>query len=196
MGDFIPETSDVDVLAVTKMPITEAEFAKLLAWHEHLTTVNNPYAQRLELAYIDEKRLRRFEPGQRYPTLGQGETLTWMEHHSNWILERWTVREHGLTLFGPEPETLIDPVSAETLIQAVQARLPDWADWAKQSDDPDWLLPRSHKAYVIETMCRALHTLACGQLSSKAKAVAWASTRRSAWVFSSVREVHTNSDRP
>jgi hypothetical protein len=41
-------------------------------------------------------------------------------------------------------------------------------------DDLDWRLPRSHKAYVVETMCRALYTLTCGTLTSKVQAVAWA----------------------
>ncbi len=34
--------------------------------------------------------------------------------------------------------------------------------------------PGPHKAYVVETLCRALYTLARGQLLSKRRAVAWA----------------------
>ena len=50
----------------------------------------------------------------------------------------------------------------------------DWEDWANDHEDTDWSLPRAHKAYVIETMCRALHTLARGELASKERSVAWA----------------------
>ncbi len=174
LGDFIPETSDLDLLTVTKRPITAAEFARLASLHAHLAVLPHPYAKRLELAYIDGVALRRFAPGQHHPTLGQGETLVWSEHRDNWILERWTVREHGRTLLGPEPHTLIDPIPPDELRAAVRARLRDWAAWADQPDDPDWLLPRSHKAYVVETMCRALYTVACGELVSKPRAVAWA----------------------
>ena len=173
MGDFIPETSDIDLLVVTERPVNEAGFVRLAALHTRLAALPNPYANRLEIAYIDRKALKRFEPGLRHPTLGQGEALAWSEHHSNWILERWTVREHGLTLFGPEPQRLIDPIAAGELCQAVRARLRDWADWADQPDDPDWSLPGAHKTYVVETMCRALYTLACGELSSKHRAVLW-----------------------
>jgi hypothetical protein len=126
------------------------------------------------MAYIDRASLKCFQPGRQHPTLGQGETLDWSEHGANWILERWTVRERGVVLLGPNPQRLIDPISANELRAAVRARLPDWVDWANQPDDPDWLLPRSHKAYVIETMCRGLDTLACGALRSKACAVSWA----------------------
>ena len=57
---------------------------------------------------------------------------------------------------------------------AVRERLQNWAEWASDSDDPEWRLPRSHKAYVVETMCRALYTLAQGGIVSKVQATAWA----------------------
>ena len=102
LGDFVPATSDVDVLAVTEQPVSETEYAQLVALHAAVDTLPNPYANRLEIAYIDGA-LRRFRPGLRHPTLGQGETLAWSEHYANWILERWAVREYGVTLFGPDP---------------------------------------------------------------------------------------------
>jgi hypothetical protein len=181
-GDFIPERSDVDVLAVTERPVDDGEFAALGVLHAHLVTLPNPYANRMEIAYIDRASLRQFKPGRRHPTLGQGETLVWSVHGDNWILERWVMREHGVTLFGPDPGTLIDRVSSDQLIAAVRTRLRDWADWANTPDDPDWSLPRAHKAYVVETMCRALYTLRSGKLSSKTYAVQWAlETFREPW---------------
>jgi hypothetical protein len=134
--------------------------------------LSNPYAQRLEIAYMDHKNLGCFEPGLRFPTLGQGEVLTWSEHRDNWILERWTVREHGLVLFGPQPRPLIDPISPAEITQTVRSRLQDWADWANDPDDADWLLPLSHEVYVVETMYRAWYTLTHHELSSKAQSVA------------------------
>lgn len=174
LGDFIPATSDIDLLVVTARTIDAAQFAALAAQHARHAALPLPFANRLEIAYIDRAAIRRFERGQRHPTLGQGEALAWTEHHDNWIVERWTVREHGVTLLGPDPRTLIDPISAAELRAAVRARLGDWASWAAQPDDPDWRLPRSHKAYVVETMCRALATLAGSPILSKPRAVAWA----------------------
>ncbi|MFL6208979.1 MAG: aminoglycoside adenylyltransferase domain-containing protein [Pyrinomonadaceae bacterium] len=175
LGDFIPETSDVDVLAVTERPVDDAEFADLATLHTQLATLANPYANRHEIAYIDRAALRQFQPGLRHPSRGQGETLVWTEHHANWILERWAVREHGVTLLGPAPQTLIDPISPGELDQAVRARLLDWVDWAQNLADPDWRAPRRAAAtYVVETMCRTLYALACAELPSKPQAVAWA----------------------
>ena len=173
-GDFTPETSDLDLLAVTEQPVSDAEFAALAAMHRELAALSNPYANRVEIAYIDRRALRRYVPGREHPTLEQGEALRWSAHDSNWILERWVVRERGIALCGPDPRTLIDPISVEALRAAVRTRLHDWDEWAHQPDDPDWRLPRKHKAYVVETMCRALYTLAYGELPSKPQAVAWA----------------------
>jgi predicted nucleotidyltransferase len=183
LGEFRPETSDVDVLAVTEQPIGAAEFAALAALHAQLASLPNPYARRVEMAYLDRVALRRYRPGLHHATLGQNETLKWSEHHTNWILERWAVREHGVALTGPQPQTLIDPIAPDELCQAVRARLGDWAEWAQKLADaawvkleePEWLAPRrSMAAYVVETMCRALYTLACAELASKQRAVAWA----------------------
>lgn len=174
-GDFIPETSDLDVLAATERPVGAAEFAALSSLHAGLASLPNPYAGRVEIAYVDRAALRRFRPGLRHPTLGQGETLALTEHRSNWILERWTVREHGVTLLGPNPQSLIDPISFAELRAAVAERLQYWAEWAKEPEEPEWLAPRrAAAAYAVETICRALHTLACGELSSKRRAVEWA----------------------
>lgn len=69
---------------------------------------------------------------------------------------------------------LIDPILPDELRAAVRLRLLDWEAWAAHPDDPAWQSPRGHKAYAVETMCRALCTLATGTLLSKPRAVAWA----------------------
>lgn len=174
-GGFRADTSDVDILAVTETPVGDAEFDALAALHAQLASLPNPYGNRIEIAYIDRAALRRFRPGLLHPTRGQGAALERSEHHANWILERWTVREHGVALLGPNPQTLIDHISSVEIREAVRARLGDWAEWAQKPEDPEWLAPRrGAAAYVVETMCRALHTLSCGELTSKAVAVAWA----------------------
>ena len=175
-GDFDPESSDIDVMAVTTRPVNDEEFDALAALHADMDTLPNLYAGRLEIAYVDRNALRRFRPGQRHPTLGQGESLVWLEHGSNWILERWTLREHGIVLRGPEPQELIDAISDEEIRSAILERLPDWAEWAQDVDDPEWALHLGHKAYVVETMCRALYAISQGTLPSKPQAVAWART--------------------
>ncbi len=178
-GGFNPATSDIDVLVVTERAVGEAEFRQLFELHKQIARLSNPYARRIEVAYIDRQNVKEYRPGQHYPTLEQGEdeSLKWSEHRENWILERWSIREHGKTLWGPEPQELIAPISPEEISGAVSRRLLDWVEWAQNEADADWRLPKSHKAYVIETMCRVLYALAKGEMVNKAQAVVWAKTR-------------------
>src|SRR5215210_4452055 len=71
-GDFIPETSDIDVLAVTKKPVNDTEFDALATLHAQLAALPNRYANRMEIAYIDRAACKRFRAGLQHPTLGQG----------------------------------------------------------------------------------------------------------------------------
>lgn len=174
LGDFDPQTSDVDFFAVTRAPVSEAQLAALAELHARLAASPNRFGGQLEGAYVDLARARRFTPGQRFATVARGEALSWAEHGSNWLLERWALREHGLTLLGPAPATLFDPVGAEELRAAIRERLHDWLTWANTPEDPEWQAGRGHKAYVVDTMCRALCALRLDGLPSKPQAVAWA----------------------
>jgi predicted nucleotidyltransferase len=176
LGDFDPMTSDIDILVVTHRPVSSSEFDALSRMHSEVAVSDTRYANHLEVSYIDRAAIKRFAPGERYhPTVGADWPFGWAEHRANWILERWIVRERGVTLLGPDPKTLIDPIPPEELCAAVRdelrARL---RDWAGGTSIPDWLLPRYYQAFEVETVCRALYTVARGELPTKARAVAWA----------------------
>ncbi|MEF2277268.1 aminoglycoside adenylyltransferase domain-containing protein [Deinococcus sp. YIM 134068] len=172
LGDFDPETSDVDYLAVTVRPVSEAQFAALARLHDRLAALPGRYAHHLEGSYINRAALRYFGPHERrHPTVGPDWAFGWGDHGGNWVLERWIVRERGVTLLGPDPKSLIAPISAEDLKGGVREEL---RSWTSQPDEPAWLLRRSYQAFAVETMCRALFTLHTGELPSKPRAVAWA----------------------
>ncbi len=175
MGD-VQGSSDIDLLVATERPVSENEAKMLLAFHAELAALPHPYATRIETAYIDCAALERYTPGLSHLTLEQGkdERLKWHEHGASWIFERWTMRKYGVTLLGPDAKHLIAPISSTELKDATRTRLNDWLEWANTPDDPDWSLPDHHKAYVVETMCRALYTLKRGEMASKPQAVRWA----------------------
>jgi predicted nucleotidyltransferase len=173
-GDFDPDASDIDFFAVTERRLSEREFAALEAVHARFERLPNRYGDQLEGPYMDHETARRFRHGERHPTIARNEPLLWREHYSNWVFERWTLRASGIALYGPEPQALIDPVSSDAILAAVRSNMTRWVKWINDPDDPDWLLPRGHKAYVVETMCRILYTLATGELAGKPQSVAWA----------------------
>jgi len=172
-SDFI-DTSEIDFLVATERPVSDGEAEALIELHARLAALPNKYADRLEGAYIDRKSLKRFEPGQRFLTVECETPLRWKAHETSWLIERCGLRESGIALLGPDPRSLIDPISAEELRDAARQRVREWATWAADPHDPEWLPPRSHQAYVVETMCRALYTLTSGELVSKRKAAEWA----------------------
>jgi hypothetical protein len=175
LGDFDPGTSDVDILVVTERPLWDAEYGAISALHELIPADGNRYEVPYDVAYIERATLRRFAPGQTHVKIGHGEPLHRAEHRPNWVLERWTVREHGITVLGPDPKTLIDPIAPAEIREAVREelgeRLRHWTDgsWPREE-----IAHRGAQAFEVETVCRALYTLANGGLPTKPQAVAWA----------------------
>ena len=176
LGDFRPGYSDIDLLIVTNTRVSEREFEALREMHDRIGALPDPYAAGLEATYIDAEAARKFEPGQRHPTRTSHDPFRWERHDSNWVIERWIVREHGSALYGPKPRTLIDPIASDEIRAAAAARLNEWALWASAVPEPDrdWFNEIAHQAYVIETTCRGLHTAVTGVPSTKAAAVGWA----------------------
>jgi len=177
LGDFDPQTSDVDLLVITKKLVTGESFAELAKMHDGIQTLSNRYANEVELAYVPLSAIQNFRPRQEYPALerGVGERLKWKSLGANWILEFWTVREHGITLCGPDPKTLIPPITSDEIVGAVrQVLAQDWLEWVDTWDSPEWSTHAGEMRFVVETLCRALYTVGHGELSSKPKAVRWA----------------------
>ena len=172
LGDFTPGSSDIDFLLVTREALSPPVQEALAALHARLAVSESPYARKLEGWYFPRAALRRDDPAVRVPTIGADWPFGLGKPSAVWIIERWIVRERGITVVGPPPDTLIEPVSSEALRAAVRALLHDF--WVRQLDGPDWLRPRDYQAFAILTMCRALHTLATGTIVSKPAAATWA----------------------
>jgi hypothetical protein len=85
------------------------------------------------------------------------------------------LRERGITLFGPSPQTLIDPVSPAQLRQAMRPMLFQWA--AGLLANPSTMNSRGYQSYAVLTICRMLYTLANGAVASKPSAASWAQQR-------------------
>jgi hypothetical protein len=118
--------------------------------------------------------LRRIDP-YRTPWLyvdNGSDEIEWSAH-DNTAVSRWCLRENGMALAGPDPTTLVDPVSAEELRDEVRAvmrqRLAALSAEGPAALDNAWVQP-----HVVVTYCRMLHTLACGRVTSKRAAGEWA----------------------
>jgi hypothetical protein len=176
LGDFDPESSDVDFLVATTEDLSEKELALLKEMHAGIAASGLRYARRLEGSYIPLAALRRYDPDNAsHPTIGADWEFGIARHGSNWVLERFIVREHGVTVWGPPPGTLIDPILPRDLRKAVCEQLTGfWREQVEGPGEPEWLRPRDYQAFAVLTMCRALYTLHEGTVASKPDAAVWA----------------------
>jgi len=171
-GDFDPERSDIDFIVATKDEPSEKAFHELALMHERLAAGDSKWARKLEGAYIPLYSLRRYDPADPpHPFLNEG--VFRIEHlGSDWIIQRFVIREHGTVVAGPDPKILVDSVRPVDLRNAVRGILREW--WLPNLEDPQRFERRDYQAYAVLTMCRALYTLRHGAIASKPVSVQWA----------------------
>ena len=173
-GDFNPESSDIDFLVVTTSTLSDKAIGELESMHHRIWKSGLKWASKLEGSYIPKRDIRRHDPRSApCPTVNEGKFYL-DKRGSDWIIQRHVIREQGITLAGPDPKTLIDPVSPDDIRRAVKGVLQEW--WLPMLEDPSWLKNHGseYHAFAILTMCRALHALEYGTIVSKPMAARWA----------------------
>jgi len=164
--------SDVDFLIPTQGPITSDQERQLRLMHSELPDRELSWAQHLEGSYPPKDDLRTLDSvGMTWLYVDNGARVMERSTHCNTAVVRWSLRESGVVLRGPEPRNLVDPVSAADLRAQVRSDarrfMPLLETWSKL--DNAWTQP-----YVVATFCRFLHTLDCGRVTSKRQAMVWA----------------------
>jgi aminoglycoside adenylyltransferase-like protein/nucleotidyltransferase-like protein len=174
IGDFSEHSSDIDVLVVTEDALSDEVVAALRTMHARLATGTSKWARELEVSYIRRCAIRRFDPDDNcHPCIQRGtDCLVTEAHDRDWVIHRHVVREQGVALAGPDPRTLIDPVDAGDLRDAVVSLLHGW--WMPAPTCRRWLDNPFYRSYAVLTMCRMRYTLQYGVVVSKPIAARWA----------------------
>ncbi len=163
--------SDVDFIVVTRDDVTPEQRAGLQALHQTLYARPTSWAQHLEGSYISREVLRLPDPDRRpLLYLDNGATEFALDDHDNTAVVRWSLREHGVVLAGPDPSELVEPIAAETLRAEMRWALGHWRAWFRSIGS----ISRRALAVAVLTHARILHTLAIGEVGSKRKAGEWA----------------------
>lgn len=169
------EHSDCDFLIpITAHPDEERESA-LRALHDEIPTRSGHWCHHLEGSYPLADELRTTADMEaRWLFVDHGSrTLAWDTHCNNpWA--RWSLRERGITLIGPPPDTIVDPVAAEVMVAAARATLPSLVD-----DIHSWMPPTIAwgQRYIVASAARALYTVTTAEVASKRQALLWARDR-------------------
>ncbi len=179
--------SDVDFVVVTESELPETCFSALREMHTRIARLDSWCATQLEGSYIPKHALQIYDPRRAlhlHIDRGQGECLQRMQIDDpqisrawwgGWVLLRAVLRENGITLAGPEPATLIAPVTPDELRQAMLATLEGWVEPLLK--DPDQIGKRGYQSYFVLTLCRIQYTLEYGKIASKPAAARWAQER-------------------
>jgi hypothetical protein len=170
LGDA-DEHSDVDFIVVTNDELTDAQVDALQALHARLYALDSPWAQHLEGSYAPKNELRQVDesrPPWWYLDNGASELIR--DNHCNTAVVRWSLLEKGVVLAGPDPTTLIEPVSPADLRSDVLIALHEWADWL--GTNPSY--SRRAQGVTVLSICRILHTVESEAVTTKQEAGEWA----------------------
>lgn len=124
IGDFDPQYSDIDFLVVTSCDLSEEALLALHDLHSRMVAGGSKWGRELEGSYIPLRAVRRHDPADAmHPHIERGGELRVEGHDSDWVIQRHIVREYGLVMAGPEPKSLIEPVTPDDLRTAVRGLL-------------------------------------------------------------------------
>ncbi|MGZ3584862.1 MAG: aminoglycoside adenylyltransferase domain-containing protein [Ktedonobacterales bacterium] len=190
LGDFDPDSSDIDLIVVTDAELGDEFVVRLGDMHALFAASPSPWTSRIEVVYIPRDTL--LHPTRQsvahYPQIEKGTGLFKAPLESGWLFQCSVLREHGIAIAGPDPRTLIDPISADDIRRAAAVAADAIAgEWLRQAQhDPDWLAwmkCREHHAFVVLTLCRLLYSLDAGSVASKPAAAHWAQQKHGAlWI--------------
>ena len=176
-GDFDEDISDIDMLAATASTIDEDEFSRLQHMHDEFARQHAAWRDRIEVHYFSLHGLKTFKTKVNpMANISPGEPFHMIQADKLWLMNWYFVQEYGVTLFGPPPHTLIDPITKDEFLQAVRDQAVFWREHLIQTKDSP-----PFQSYAILTLCRALYTHQHGEQTSKKQAALWAAQQFPAW---------------
>jgi predicted nucleotidyltransferase len=172
VGDY-DQHSDVDFIVVVEDELTSRQVDALQVMHDQVYELESEWAKHLEGSYFPREVLRHLSKrGQDLWYLDHGARTLIRSDHCNTILVRWIVREKGISLAGPPPKTLVNPISKELLRAEIFETLSDWA--YQILDTPTPYNNRFYQAFIVLSYCRMLHDLHRCYPGSKREGAEWA----------------------
>lgn len=172
VGGF-DEHSDVDFVIVMEGYLSSDEVAALQVLHGRTFDQDIIWAKHLEGSYFPGTILRQhIDCSQELWYLDNGSRSLIQSTHCNTALVRWVVREMGLTLAGPSPSSLIDPIPVGVLRQEIIGVIQEWG--AEILAEPERYANHFYQLYLLQNFSRMLHDFVRGYPGSKMAGTEWA----------------------
>jgi predicted nucleotidyltransferase len=165
--------SDVDFIIVVEEELSSDQVLALQIMHERIFNLECEWARHLDGSYFPKNLLRDYtQRSQPLWYLDNGHRTLIPDQHDNTIVVRWVVREHGVLLAGPDPETLVDPIPVAALRQEILEGMNSWG--VQILENPQIINNRFYQTFAVLHYCRLLHDLHTGFPGSKRAATEWA----------------------
>ncbi|MEJ2709374.1 MAG: DUF4111 domain-containing protein [Anaerolineales bacterium] len=172
LGDF-DRHSDVDFIVAVHENLSADQVQDLQAMHARLYQLDCSWAQHLEGSYFPKDVLKDYSRcGELLWYLDHGSQSLVRSDHCNTVVVRWTVRERGVSLAGPPPSTLVDPIPVDVLQREILDTLRGWGQAILA--DPQPYENRFYQTFIVLSYCRMLHDLLNGFPGSKRAGADWA----------------------
>ena len=176
-GDYVPDVSDLDLVAVTSQPLTGEALAQVVHIHGQLDA-GPAKGMDLGCQYADAERLR--DVAVEHPTWTHGRMLD----RTVSLVTRAELVLHGFPILGPPPDELLPPVSPDDVRVAARAELAGYWSYAARRPPMFVRLPVMVDL-GLTAMARGRHALATGELLTKTAAIEQARAPR--WLKDDLR---------
>ncbi|HEX5938042.1 MAG TPA: aminoglycoside adenylyltransferase domain-containing protein [Actinomycetota bacterium] len=161
-GDFEPNVSDIDLIAVLQRVPDDQLVARLRAMHDRLVLATPAWQDRIDLDYISAQGLAGCRShSTTVARISPGEPFHVLEAGREFILDWHPARQHAITIVGPRIDSVIPEIPEAEYLDEVRrylARFPDRFD-----DDAS----AGSRSYAVLTMCRGLYALRHGERLTK-----------------------------
>jgi hypothetical protein len=179
-ADFLPERSDIDLMALMQTPATANELELLQELHRAIAERFPAWVARVESSYTPIAMLvNTLPPGEPRPYFGGGNFYPEAAYGNEWIINLYLLRRYGIALLGPAASEIIPPVSITDVQKACIRDL--FREWKPKTADLDWLDNSHYQSYLVLNLCRILHTVLNGEAASKTVSATWVGTRFPEW---------------
>jgi len=181
IGDF-DMTSDVDFIVVIDTDLTEEQLKNIQNLHNKTYKKDNRWVKRMEYSFFPKNKLNEtsspFVNGVQMDTnerklwyFDNGSKKIEKSDHDNTLVVRWTLREKGISLIGPNPKEFIKPVDPNDLRIEIKDTILGWGKQLIKDASP--YKNRFYQSFIVLNFLRMLQDLYLGKVTSKLEAVKW-----------------------
>jgi Domain of unknown function (DUF4111)/Nucleotidyltransferase domain len=164
-GDFEPDVSDIDLIAVLADVPDASLVSRLREMHARLAEAHRAWVDRIEVDYVSTRGLA--ECRTRTTMIARtspGEPLHLIEAGRDFLLDWYPARRDGVALVGPAIDSLIPPIPDDEYRVEVRAYLAGFRD---RFDEDAGV---GSQSYAILTMCRGFYSITARERLSKREA--------------------------